>query len=195
MIQKLFVKIENVAVRVALAENRNESENVTLKSETFAVRMNHPLARDFRRIRVREPFLRVVLEALRVLVVPQEEFRLRGERLRHVHVRVAIEQLVEPGRARPRRPADDEFRKPQEAKPRRNGGHGDDDQRRARGARRVRTAIRRGAAKRRCGPKDGRCKRRTNASGLHLPSFDPQARPASPAGRVESASASSVPLW
>src|SRR5262249_1388534 len=43
--------------------------------------------------------------------IDEEELRLRLERPRHVDARVPIEHFVEPGRARPRRPADDEVRK------------------------------------------------------------------------------------
>src|ERR1035437_11089569 len=44
MFEKLFVEIKNVAVRVAFAENGNETENVALKLKTFAVGRNHAFA-------------------------------------------------------------------------------------------------------------------------------------------------------
>src|ERR1035437_1664407 len=42
--EKLFVEIKNVAVRVAFAENGNETENVALEFEAFAVGRNHAFA-------------------------------------------------------------------------------------------------------------------------------------------------------
>src|ERR1035437_2870424 len=44
MFEKLFVEIKNVAVRVAFAENGNETENVALNLKTFAVGRNHAFA-------------------------------------------------------------------------------------------------------------------------------------------------------
>ena len=49
MFEQLPVKIEHVPVRVALAEDRDEAEDVALESEAFTVRLDEPLARDFRR--------------------------------------------------------------------------------------------------------------------------------------------------
>ena len=40
MLAQLLVKIEDVAVRVAFAENRDEPENVALETEAFAVGVN-----------------------------------------------------------------------------------------------------------------------------------------------------------
>src|ERR1043166_351600 len=46
--EQLFKKVEHVPMRIALAENRNESENVTLKTITLAVGANQRLARQLR---------------------------------------------------------------------------------------------------------------------------------------------------
>ena len=48
MVEQLFVKIEDVAVRVAFAENRDKPENVTLKIITLAIGMNQTFAGKFR---------------------------------------------------------------------------------------------------------------------------------------------------
>ena len=47
--EQLFVKIKNVAVRVAFAENGDKPENVTLKSITLAVGVNQAFAGKLRR--------------------------------------------------------------------------------------------------------------------------------------------------
>src|SRR5271154_4927687 len=49
MLAKLFVKIQNVAVRVAFAENRDEAENVALEPVTLTVSVDETFAREFRR--------------------------------------------------------------------------------------------------------------------------------------------------
>src|SRR5581483_11373675 len=46
--EKLLVEVEDVAVRVALAEDRDEAEDPAAHPIAFAVGRDHPLARQFR---------------------------------------------------------------------------------------------------------------------------------------------------
>ncbi len=49
MLQELFIKIKNVAVRIALAEDRDKAENIALEFEAFAIGRNHAFAGNFGR--------------------------------------------------------------------------------------------------------------------------------------------------
>ena len=46
MIPELLIKIEHVTMRIAFAQYRNESEDVSFKTETLAVGLDHPFTRD-----------------------------------------------------------------------------------------------------------------------------------------------------
>ena len=46
MIPELFVKIEHVPMRIAFAQDRNEPEDVSFKTETLAVGLDHPFTRN-----------------------------------------------------------------------------------------------------------------------------------------------------
>src|SRR5258708_4119324 len=48
ILQQLSVEIEYVPVRVTLPENRNEPEDITLKAESLAVRLDHRFTSDLR---------------------------------------------------------------------------------------------------------------------------------------------------
>src|SRR5258708_12070361 len=48
ILQQLSVEIEYVPVRVTLPENRNEPEDITLKTESLAVRLDHRFTSDLR---------------------------------------------------------------------------------------------------------------------------------------------------
>src|ERR1700689_2704768 len=41
MLLELLVEVEDMAVRVPLAQDRDEAENVTFESETLAISLNH----------------------------------------------------------------------------------------------------------------------------------------------------------
>jgi hypothetical protein len=40
MMKDLTIKVENTPTRVALAQNRNEPENIPFEAKTFAIRQN-----------------------------------------------------------------------------------------------------------------------------------------------------------
>ena len=70
MIEQLLVEIENVPVRVALAEDRDEAENVALEFETLAIGVNQALARKFGR------GVKRGLDRERVILGRGDDFRL-----------------------------------------------------------------------------------------------------------------------
>src|SRR5882724_2829602 len=49
MLDELLVKIQNVAVRVAFAEDRDETENIAFKFVAFAIRVDESFGGEFRR--------------------------------------------------------------------------------------------------------------------------------------------------
>src|SRR6185369_12980076 len=49
MLEQLFVKVQDMAVRVSFAQNGNETEDISLQTKTFAISLDQALARYFRR--------------------------------------------------------------------------------------------------------------------------------------------------
>ena len=82
------VEIEDVAVRVALAENRDETEDAALEAEAFAVGLDQPLARQLRGAverglhRERRVFRRRDRRSPRRRPIPSRRTRSAGRRWR-----------------------------------------------------------------------------------------------------------------